>query len=310
MTPEAANLLKDIAADPRATTEALQMLWETGLERSAVLRHPNCPQSVLLEVAGAAMDSIQPPSIDQLAAFRHPLCPAELLWRAARSRRPELVAAAAACPDLPAELATEIRGMTSLGARDLLGAARLEEAKRLAGAGWNVQLSKADLPAHLKPPEPGEVSSTENEFDYVTMKPNPKWWDQSKPRALAYRGITQDEADSIARLGHIHSTGAFSHSSEGTSFAHDFESAEDAVNFGRTNPDRTRRPNYVLEVQTTPDFEVDPRDKWPKAKAPVPASNIKRAWKFSKRGKPEPVILSGGKWVPHPDLEQPVDDRG
>lgn len=139
MTPEAAHLIKDIAADPRATTEALQMLWGAGLERSAVLRHPNCPQHVLLEVAGAAMDSIQPPSIDQLAAFRHPLCPAELLWRAARSRRPELIAAAAACPDLPAELATEIRGMTSLGARDLLGAARVEEAKRLAGAGWNVR---------------------------------------------------------------------------------------------------------------------------------------------------------------------------
>jgi hypothetical protein len=142
MTPEAANLLKDIAADPRATTEALQILWEAGLERSAVLRHPNCPQSILLEVAGAAMDSIQPPSIDQLAAFRHPLCPAELLWRAARSRRPELIAAAAACPDLPVELATEIRGMTSLGSRDLLGAARLEEAKRLAGAGWNVRLEQ------------------------------------------------------------------------------------------------------------------------------------------------------------------------
>jgi hypothetical protein len=139
MTPEAANLLKDIAADPRATTEALQMLWEAGLERSAILRNPSCPQHILLEVAGAAMDSIQPPSIDQLAAFRHPLCPAELLWRAARSRRPELVAAAAACPDLPAELAAEIGAMTSLGSKDLLGAARIEEAKRLAGAGWNVR---------------------------------------------------------------------------------------------------------------------------------------------------------------------------
>lgn len=142
MHPEAAALLRDLAADRRCPAQALQALWEAGLERSAILRHPNCPQAVLLSVAGAALDSLQEPSPDQLAAFRHPLCPAELLWRAARSGRPELVAAAAACPDLPGELAAEIRRMPSLGSRDLLGAARLEEAKRLAGAGWNVRLEQ------------------------------------------------------------------------------------------------------------------------------------------------------------------------
>lgn len=135
----ASLLLRDLARDPRSSPAALRMMWEAKVERSAVLRHPNCPQDVLLAVAGQALDAPAEPTADQLAAFRHPLCPAELLWRAARSGRPELVAAAAACPDLPGELAEEICGMAWLRPRDLLGAARIEEAKRLASSGWNVR---------------------------------------------------------------------------------------------------------------------------------------------------------------------------
>lgn len=135
----ASLLLRDLARDPRSSSEALRMMWEAEVERSAVLRHPNCPHDVLLVVAGQALDAPAEPTADQLAALRHPLCPAELLWRAARSGRPELIAAAAACPDLPGELADEIGGMTWLRPRDLLGATRIEEAKRLAASGWNVR---------------------------------------------------------------------------------------------------------------------------------------------------------------------------
>lgn len=143
MQQEAAGLLRDIARDPRATPEALQMMWDAGIELAAILRHPNCPPAILSAVAARALDSSQEPSADCLAALRHPMVPAAFLWRAVRSGMPELVAAAAACPDLPSELATEIMAMTWMRPSDLLGAARIEEAKRLAASGWNVSTSPA-----------------------------------------------------------------------------------------------------------------------------------------------------------------------
>lgn len=122
-------------------------------------------------------------------------------------------------------------------------------------------------------------------------------WDQLKPRDLVYRGITSDEAEFIANNGIIRSTGKYSHPSEGTSFAQDWYSAEDAVNVGRTSPDVTGKPTYVLEVKSGPEVSVDPRDYFPKSKEPIPSDRITRAWRFDSRDSPVPVQLIDGKWV-------------
>ena len=105
----------------------------------------------------------------------------------------------------------------------------------------------------------------------------------STPGAV-FRGLTADEAASIQSRGVVKSTGAYSHPSEGTSFAPDFATAESTINYGRDNPSRTGRPTYVIEVSDGPDLAVDRRDGWPKAQAPISAGRITRVWQFEPDG--------------------------
>lgn len=136
--PAAQALLRDIARDPRAPTEALELLWRAGLYRTDVLRHPACPVQALAEVCGQALDCSGEPPPEAVLAFRHPRCPEALLLRAVRSHRPELLAAACACPDLLVALVEEVLNMRPLDVRDLLTQARVAEARQLVLSGWNV----------------------------------------------------------------------------------------------------------------------------------------------------------------------------
>jgi len=120
---------------------------------------------------------------------------------------------------------------------------------------------------------PTEMRANYNEDD---VKP-------TTPGAV-FRGITSDEADSIARTGQILSTGRYSHSSEGTSFGEDFGMAESTINYGRDNPARTSKPTFVLEVARGDDIVVDKRDGFPKAKDPIPVERINRVWRFHPDG--------------------------
>lgn len=115
-----------------------------------------------------------------------------------------------------------------------------------------------------------------------------------KAPSSVFRGITAEEAESIRKTGSIKSTGAFSHKSEGTSFAEDLATAESAVNFGRTNPAKTGKPNYVIQVAKSDDIEIDKRDYWPKAKEAVPAKRIEKVWAFHPDGRVEEMRHLGG----------------
>lgn len=151
MDSDALALLQDLSRDPRTPQEALQYLWPDPRFRVAVLRHPNCPHECLVEVGAPALDSCVEPSAEQVLALRHPRCPAPLLERAVRSGNPHLVAAAAACPDLPPELVTTVLSLGPLDPRFLLEQARIAEAKRLVVNGWNVRpehLEMAGVEAH------------------------------------------------------------------------------------------------------------------------------------------------------------------
>jgi len=91
-----------------------------------------------------------------------------------------------------------------------------------------------------------------------------------------YRGITEDEFRFIETHGVIRSTEQWSAPGEGTNFAEDADEAESYVNFGRTDPRKTGKPTYVIEVKKDARFKRWPDGYW-KARE-VPASAITRVW--------------------------------
>lgn len=104
-----------------------------------------------------------------------------------------------------------------------------------------------------------------------------------------YRGMTGDEYYATIGSGSgVRSRRDFSLPSEGTSFSEDPKIAEDYANFGRTDPRKTGRPNYLVEVVNDPKLlSVDPRDGYVKADAEVPRTHVTRVWRMeaSKDGK-------------------------
>lgn len=78
----------------------------------------------------------------------------------------------------------------------------------------------------------------------------------------------------------VWSTGDFSHSSEGTNFSDDPLDAESYVNFGRTDPRKTGKPTYLVEVSMT-----DSMSRWGdgyiKSPVPVPYGNVTRVWEMT-----------------------------
>jgi hypothetical protein len=120
--------------------------------------------------------------------------------------------------------------------------------------------------------------------------------DPNKVNDLVYRGISEEEALNIAKLGYIKSDGRWSVPEEGTPLGQDYYQAESYANFGRTAPTKDK-PNYVIEIHSGNDMFVDRRDDYVKSHAKISSDRITRAWKFYNRNNPIPVKLVDGKWV-------------
>ena len=135
-----------------------------------------------------------------------------------------------------------------------------------------------------------------------------------------YRGMTHDEYHATLGAGKgIKSTGKYSNASEGTNFAEDPESAESYVNYGRDDPRKTGKPNYLVEARAEgmsrkPDgyyhttTEVSPTRTWamhPEDGAIVARPHIPtQKAAFAHGGYAEqgvPVAVAGGEHVlaPH-----------
>ena len=111
--------------------------------------------------------------------------------------------------------------------------------------------------------------------------------DSWKRAGHVYRGMTSEEFAAHEKTGSIQSTGAYSHSSEGTNFTDDPLEAESYINFGRDDPRATGKPTYLVEVKHDPaQIPKDPRDGYFKAPAPVPLSAVTRVWKMTARTGP------------------------
>jgi hypothetical protein len=99
-----------------------------------------------------------------------------------------------------------------------------------------------------------------------------------------YRGMTEDEYLAHRAAGEVRSSGRYSLPGEGTNFSDDAADAESYVNFGRDDPRRTGRPNYVVEVRADPAlFRRKPDGYW-EATGGVPLDRLTRVWRMRARG--------------------------
>ena len=95
-----------------------------------------------------------------------------------------------------------------------------------------------------------------------------------------YRGMTLAEYEAGIRSGKpIMSSGQYSFSNEGTNFTDEPITAEGYVNFGRDDPRKTNKSNYLIEVEVTPTMKMA-RDGYIKSKEPIPNESVTRIWEM------------------------------
>jgi hypothetical protein len=114
-----------------------------------------------------------------------------------------------------------------------------------------------------------------------------------------YRGMTEVEYKAtVGKRRGVRSRQDWSAEGEGTSFSLDFQTAEDYVNFGRTDPRKTGIPNYVVEVRVDnvkrgkyrsfpdgPGSAVLTPDGYVKVADPgIPQSQVTNVWRMEPRG--------------------------
>lgn len=97
-----------------------------------------------------------------------------------------------------------------------------------------------------------------------------------------YRGMSEAEWRFIQSHKVVRSNESWSAAGEGTNFSDDARDAESYTNFGSTDPRRTGKPNYLIEVKKTDIFKRWSDGYWKAVE--VPASLITRAWKMEAEG--------------------------
>lgn len=91
---------------------------------------------------------------------------------------------------------------------------------------------------------------------------------------FVWRAMTSEEFNATVGAGkYINSTRAYSHSSEGISFADNPEDAESYVNFGRDDPRKTGKPTWLVMAKRTEGMYQD-RDWYIKSKEPVAPAKV------------------------------------
>jgi hypothetical protein len=99
-----------------------------------------------------------------------------------------------------------------------------------------------------------------------------------------YRCMTETEYKPHRSAGYIQSTGRYSVPGEGTNFSDDPGDAESYVNYGRDDPRKTGRPNYLVEVRNDPKVFKKWPDGYFKAADPVPLHLVTRTWRMVGEG--------------------------
>lgn len=143
---------------------------------------------------------------------------------------------------------------------------------------------------HLKENRIGIVSATKYAYkDELVLRPFGwkivtedafNWLESLKNKEFVFRGMTSDEYNNTVGKGlPIQSTSKYSFESEGTSFAENAGDSESYVNFGRDDPRKTLKSNYLIEVTKTSSMIRD-KDGYYKSKEPVEYEEINRVWEM------------------------------
>lgn len=137
--PDKDHLLDELLNDRRCTTDLLQERWDYARD-SRVIKHPNCPISVLEAVLNTELETRVPLSADAFIALSHPKCPPMKVSRAIGMLEPNRCCAASANPDLTYE---QIRYILETATRPDQNA--YAEARQLCLRGWNVNKDHLDI---------------------------------------------------------------------------------------------------------------------------------------------------------------------
>jgi len=137
--PDKDHLLDELLNDRRCTTDLLQERWDYARD-SRVIKHPNCPISVLEAVLNTELETRVPLGADAFIALSHPKCPPMKVSRAIGMLEPNRCCAASANPDLTDE---QIRDILETATRPDHSA--YAEARQLCLRGWNVNKNHLDI---------------------------------------------------------------------------------------------------------------------------------------------------------------------
>lgn len=137
--PDKETLLSDLINDPRCTSSVLQERWDYARD-NRILRHPNCPISVLEAILNTELETRVPLSTDAYVALGHPKCPTYKVTKAINMLEPSRCCAASANPDLTDE---QIRDVLKTAARPDQNA--YAPARQLCLGGWNVNKDHLDI---------------------------------------------------------------------------------------------------------------------------------------------------------------------
>lgn len=168
---------------------------------------------------------------------------------------------------------------------------------------WQVALPIAEL-LKLVEEFPGRVvKDIADKQVKESIVVRPEGWDAAvetvdgwKRAGHVYRGMEDEEYKATVAKGKaIKSIGRYSHPSEGTNFDDDPGGAESYVNFGRSDPRKTGKPNWMVEVKRVESMKRGSDGYW-KSSDPVPVSDVTRIWRFSARSG---AVVSDEVPVPH-----------
>jgi hypothetical protein len=103
-------------------------------------------------------------------------------------------------------------------------------------------------------------------------------------KGFVYRGMTEEEYEAtVGKTGMVQSRGDYSFPEEGTVFSDQIGEAENFVNSGRTDPSKTGRNTYIVEVSLSdsPNLTRSPEGYFKSGKSNRPVGPVRRAWQVS-----------------------------
>lgn len=131
---------------------------------------------------------------------------------------------------------------------------------------------------------PGQSAPTQEAYDLLwsawkSLGRQEKYLEDPAPPQVLWRGMEEAEyANTLGAGKPLQSRGDYSFSVEGTQFSDDPGTAEDYVNFGRSDPRQTGSPNYLVAVRG--EVGTQKPDGYYESHRPVPPGEVLGVWRM------------------------------